>query len=78
MNQSYSSPNMALQSEEQWVAHLQDSGIPTADANRYAKIFHDNRFTNETLLALTRSGLLINVLADQDYIPFRSTPTYCY
>ena len=67
MNQSYSPPNKPLQSEEQRVAQLQDSRIPNADANRYAKIFHNNRFTNETLIDLTKSGLLdlrINVLGD--------------
>ena len=58
LNLSYFYPNMALWSEKQWTAQLQDSGIPTADATRYTKIFHNNCFMNEILTDLTKSDLI--------------------
>ena len=57
LNLSYLYPNMALWSEKQWTAQLQDSGIPTVDATRYTKMFH-KCFTNEILIDLTKSDLI--------------------
>lgn len=59
--------NSELFLSQHGAAQLHGSGISTTDATRYAKMFHDNHFTYETFLDLSKSDLIdlgMTILSD--------------